>query len=534
MPAHGLQLLRVLAVAVALSVQASAPGTAVAAGNDEMAGALALPFDVTSTADNTQFTREAGEPLTVGPGAPPPGCDYIASTAWWSVTGNGEQITVSTAGSAPDTAIAAYKVAAGPSEPTAAPSNANRVACNNDTGGTLQSAMSFGSDRGARYLVQVGGANPCASTGGGTTECEDVGALKVRASALRPHNDDRAAAASISSGHPTELDDNVGATSEPSEILDCAGRRYSATIWYRWTAPAEGDAVFSATAAYTNVLPPNNSDTVLALYREGEVAPLACNDDLGATGGPSRLSLRLPAGTYVVQVGAHGIDGETLVGQGPVTTQVDFTADGDLDDDGSAPPADCDDHDPVRHPGAVDVLGDGIDQDCSGADAVDLDKDRDGFLVAQDCRDDSADIHPGARDLPGDGINQDCVGGDAPYPRMGARVSAFFLVYADGTEFSSLRVSAVPAGARIALRCRGRGCPFRHKRRSFSAARPRVSFFSLVKGARLRKGAEVTLRITRAKTLGLFTQWRFRAPRIPKRTTRCLMPGKRKPVRCLI
>jgi len=45
----------------------------------------------------------------------------------------------------------------------------------------------------------------------------------------------------------------------------------------------------------------------------------------------------------------------------------------DLDRDGSSAllgGGDCDDLDPARHPGALDVPGDGIDQDCDGADAV--------------------------------------------------------------------------------------------------------------------------------------------------------------------
>ncbi len=45
----------------------------------------------------------------------------------------------------------------------------------------------------------------------------------------------------------------------------------------------------------------------------------------------------------------------------------------DLDHDGSSPilgGGDCDDRDATRHPGALDVPGDGIDQDCDGADAV--------------------------------------------------------------------------------------------------------------------------------------------------------------------
>jgi arylsulfatase A-like enzyme len=49
------------------------------------------------------------------------------------------------------------------------------------------------------------------------------------------------------------------------------------------------------------------------------------------------------------------------------------------------------------------------------------DRDGDGYsssFKGGDCNDDDPEIHPGARDVPGDGVDQDCLGGDAkPPPR---------------------------------------------------------------------------------------------------------------------
>ncbi len=79
---------------------------------------------------------------------------------------------------------------------------------------------------------------------------------------------------------------------------------------------------------------------------------------------------------------------------------------------------DCDDLNNRVFPGATEVLGDGIDQDCSGADSPALapsDLDEDGFTeAAGDCNDKNDGVFPGAVEVPGDGIDQDCSGGDAP------------------------------------------------------------------------------------------------------------------------
>ncbi len=93
---------------------------------------------------------------------------------------------------------------------------------------------------------------------------------------------------------------------------------------------------------------------------------------------------------------------------------------------------DCDDEAPSVHPTALELLGDGIDQDCSGTDAVTCfyDGDGDGFgwsgtvieadgscldsphdsPLDSDCNDSLASVYPGAPVIVGDGVDQDCSG----------------------------------------------------------------------------------------------------------------------------
>lgn len=90
-------------------------------------------------------------------------------------------------------------------------------------------------------------------------------------------------------------------------------------------------------------------------------------------------------------------------------------ADGDGWYAGLGPQSDCDDADFETNPGALELCGDGRDNDCDGSfdgadGCVELDRDGDGFTPPFDCDDFQAGVNPKAPELCRDGFDNDCNG----------------------------------------------------------------------------------------------------------------------------
>ena len=151
-----------------------------------------------------------------------------------------------------------------------------------------------------------------------------------------------------------------------------------------------------------------------------------------------------------------------------------------------------------------------------------LDADRDGVVAGVDCDDSSAAIRPGARDIPGNRIDEDCSGGDAKLSRVGGRLSFDFTAFANGTtRVDQLLVRELQAGARAELRCKGR-CAFRKK--VGKARRGKVNLRRLIPG-RLRAGSTLEVRLSAPDAIGRVTRFKVRRGDTPKRTSLCLPPG---------
>jgi hypothetical protein len=99
------------------------------------------------------------------------------------------------------------------------------------------------------------------------------------------------------------------------------------------------------------------------------------------------------------------------------------------------------------------------------------------------------------------------------------------------TRVRRLLVRGVPDGATVQARCAGRGCTFRGKGRKRARVfrnRQGVNLGRLLRGRRLRPGAQIVLRVRRAGDIGVFVRYRVRRGRVAK-VTRCLPPGSARP-----
>jgi len=209
--------------------------------------------------------------------------------------------------------------------------------------------------------------------------------------------------------------------------------------------------------------------------------------------------------------------------------------------------------------GVADTIDCGVGNDTATVDALDTvsgcetvlrpDDDLDGSPAPIDCNDHSPAIRPGAGDTPGDGIDQDCSGADTPAPprapvsglaptgrvtvtQIVAPVRNRWLVKRRVTKVTAFSVSGAPAGGRVTVTCEGKGCPFAKRSRQVPP-NGKVGFTGALEGHKLKPGAVIEVRITARGWIGKVVRYTVRKGKLPKAETLCLAPGASKPAtRC--
>ena len=157
------------------------------------------------------------------------------------------------------------------------------------------------------------------------------------------------------------------------------------------------------------------------------------------------------------------------------------------------------------------------------------DADGDGFTPPADCWDQNVTVHPGAREIPGNGMDDDCAGGDAP-ARLTATIRGKWTELRSRVRVDALRVLDAPEGALVEVTCRGKPCPFRRRSTAVNAKgeAPLLKFFK--RG--LRPKITIDVRITYPNTIGRVGRFRIKRIAVPNMQRLCLPPGVTAPQRC--
>jgi streptogramin lyase len=253
------------------------------------------------------------------------------------------------------------------------------------------------------------------------------------------------------------------------------------------TGAAAGTGPTSASTSAT-VNPRGNDTSVVFDYgptaaygsTSAPIALPAGADGVALTGVLSGL---VPSTTYHVRVRATNVEGSTAGGD---TTFV--TAAGDADGDGVAPPADCNDANKAIHPGAVDKPGDKIDQDCSGKDAT--------------------------------------------FPELTATTNFTYRFFRTATRVTKIEITRLRGGETATLRCTGRRCPFKVKTYKKLKKGKRAFGAKILKRRLLPVGTKLSVRVTKAASIGTATALTVRRARAPKISRSCVKPGASKPSKC--
>jgi hypothetical protein len=160
-----------------------------------------------------------------------------------------------------------------------------------------------------------------------------------------------------------------------------------------------------------------------------------------------------------------------------------------------------------------------------------IDRDGDGVSPPTDCLDTNSAVHPGAPEIAGNGLDDDCVGGDAPGAVEATVALRWRGTRRDGVRLLRLTVRGAPPGARIELRCRGKRCRFKH-RGTHAGRTGTAQLLKRVPHRRLHRATTLDITITAPGMIGKLRRYTVRKRSMTDGRTLCVPPGASRAVKC--
>jgi hypothetical protein len=163
----------------------------------------------------------------------------------------------------------------------------------------------------------------------------------------------------------------------------------------------------------------------------------------------------------------------------------------------------------------------------TSCEEIEGDADGDGVRRPADCDDTNPAIRPGAREIVGNAVDENCDTRADAFLGLGGVLRNAWAAAGPRTVNTALNARDLPRGTRIEVRCSGPGCAFKRVVRRVRRSSRSVDLHRPFRGRSLGRGAKVEIRVTRSGRIGRVLRFRIGAPGTPRVDFKCLPPGGR-------